>query len=65
MTASEVAKSATSKLPKSIRSVCDFARIKIEDISWFITHQPSKPVLDSLEQELELLPGKVQVWRLV
>lgn len=59
MTASEVAKNATSKLPKSIRSVCDFARIKIEDVSWFITHQPSKPVLDSLEQELELLPGKL------
>jgi 3-oxoacyl-[acyl-carrier-protein] synthase-3 len=59
MTASEVAKSATSKLPKSIRSICDFAQIDLEDISWFITHQPSKPVLDSLEQELGLSPGKL------
>jgi 3-oxoacyl-[acyl-carrier-protein] synthase-3 len=59
MTASEVAKSATTKLPKSIRSICEFAQIDVQDVTWFITHQPSKPVLDSLEQELRLAPGKL------
>jgi 3-oxoacyl-[acyl-carrier-protein] synthase-3 len=59
MTASEVAKSANSKLPKSIKSICEFSGISVADISWFITHQPSKPVLDSLERELGLQQGKL------
>jgi 3-oxoacyl-[acyl-carrier-protein] synthase-3 len=59
MTASEVAGSATTKLPKSIKSICDYAKIGVKDVSWFVTHQPSKPVLDSLEKELGILPEKL------
>lgn len=59
MTASEVAKSATTKLPISIKSICDYAKIAVSDISLFVTHQPSKPVLDSLEKELGILPEKL------
>ena len=59
MAASEVAKSATTKLPKSIKSICDYVKIGVKDVSWFVTHQPSKPVLDSLEKELEILPEKL------
>ena len=59
MNASEVAKSATVKLPASIRSVCDFSEISTDEITWFVTHQPSKPVLDSLEENLKLEPGRL------
>lgn len=59
MTASEVAKSATTKLPKSIKSICDYAKISVKDVSLFVTHQPSRPVLDSLEKELGILPEKL------
>jgi 3-oxoacyl-[acyl-carrier-protein] synthase-3 len=59
MNASEVAKSATVKLPASIRSVCDFSGISTDEVSWFVTHQPSKPVLDSLEESLKLMPGRL------
>ena len=59
MTASEVAKSAMTKLPKSIKSICDYAKIGVEDVSWFVTHQPSKPVLDSLEKKLGILPERL------
>lgn len=52
MNASEVSKSATAKLPASIRSICDFSGISVEEIDLFVTHQPSKPVLDSLEESL-------------
>ena len=59
MNASEVAKSATAKLPASIKSVCDFSGISTDEVNWFVTHQPSKPVLDSLEQSLKLAPGRL------
>ncbi len=59
MDSSEVAKSATSKLPASIRSISAFSGISIDEIDWFVTHQPSKPVLDSLEEELAIKPGRL------
>lgn len=59
MNASEVAKNATVKLPASIKSVCDFSGISTDEVSWFVTHQPSKPVLDSLEESLKLAPGRL------
>lgn len=59
MNSSEVAKNATSKLPDSIRSVSKYSGIKTGDIDLFITHQPSKPVLDSLEEQLKIAPGRL------
>lgn len=59
MDSSEVAKSATVKLPASIRSICDSSGISTDEITWFVTHQPSKPVLDALEAELKIKPGRL------
>jgi 3-oxoacyl-[acyl-carrier-protein] synthase-3 len=59
MNSSEVAKSATVKLPASIRSISAFSGISTDEIHWFVTHQPSKPVLDSLEAELKIAPGRL------
>jgi 3-oxoacyl-[acyl-carrier-protein] synthase-3 len=59
MNSADVAKNATEKLPASIRSICDFSGLTIGAIDWFITHQPSKPVLDSLESELGIAPGRL------
>lgn len=59
MNSSEVAKNATEKLPASIRSICDFSGISTDEVNWFVTHQPSKPVLDSLEEELMIAPGRL------
>jgi 3-oxoacyl-[acyl-carrier-protein] synthase-3 len=59
MDSSEVAKNATRKLPASIRSVSKFSGISTDEINWFVTHQPSKPVLDSLEEELKIKPGRL------
>ena len=59
MNAAEVAKNAKLKLPASIRSVSEFSGISVSDISWFVTHQPSKPVLDSLEEQLKIAPGRL------
>lgn len=59
MNSREVARNAKEKLPQSIRSISQFAKVEIQDIDWFITHQPSKPVLDSLESELDIRPGRL------
>ncbi len=59
MNSSEVAKNAVVKLPASIRSISEFSGISTDEINWYVTHQPSKPVLDSLEEELRILPGRL------
>jgi 3-oxoacyl-[acyl-carrier-protein] synthase III len=59
MNAKEVSQNATTKLPASIRSICSYAGIEPKDISLYVTHQPSKPVLDSLEASLNLEPGRL------
>jgi len=60
MNAKEVSAYASKTLPESVKSVCDFAKVSVEDISYFFTHQPSKPVLDNLENALELKKGVLQ-----
>jgi 3-oxoacyl-[acyl-carrier-protein] synthase-3 len=59
MNSSEVAKNATVKLPASIRSISESSGISTDEIAWFVTHQPSKPVLDLLEEELKIKPGRL------
>ncbi|CAN2228443.1 FabH 3-oxoacyl-[acyl-carrier-protein] [Candidatus Nanopelagicaceae bacterium] len=59
MNAGEVAKNANEKLPASISSISEFSGISTDEIKWFVTHQPSKPVLDSLEETLQIPPGRL------
>lgn len=59
MNSKEVALSATTKLPASIQAVCNYANVKVSDIQYFVTHQPSKPVLDKLEETLEISEGRL------
>ncbi len=59
MDSAEVSRHAREKLPNSIRSICNSSGITVNQVDWFVTHQPSKPVLDSLERELEILPGRL------
>jgi 3-oxoacyl-[acyl-carrier-protein] synthase-3 len=59
MNSAEVARNASAKLPDSIRSVSRFSGILTSEINWFVTHQPSKPVLDALEEELQISEGRL------
>jgi 3-oxoacyl-[acyl-carrier-protein] synthase-3 len=59
MQSSEVAKTAKTKLPQSIRSISEISGLSTDEITWFVTHQPSKPVLDALEAELKIKPGRL------
>lgn len=59
MNSSSVAKNASEKLPASIRSICKLSEISVNEIDWFVTHQPSKPVLDALVEELDVSPDRL------
>lgn len=59
MNSKEVSKNAFEKLPSSIRSICESSGISVDQVDWFVTHQPSKPVLDSLEKELDIPAGRL------
>ena len=59
MNSAEVAKNATEKLPASIRSISEYSGLTTDKIDWFVTHQPSKPVLDSLENVLGIPPERL------
>jgi 3-oxoacyl-[acyl-carrier-protein] synthase-3 len=54
MNSKEVSKNATLKLPDSIRNICKYLEIQVEDISQFFTHQPSKGVLNKLLDTLKI-----------
>lgn len=56
MQSKEVAIFAAQKLPESIQILCKKIGIKVQSISHFCTHQPSKPLLDKLELALKLKP---------
>ena len=58
MNSKEVSKNASSKLPDSIKKVCNHLEIQVSDISQFFTHQPSKGVLDKLLHTLEIPESK-------
>jgi 3-oxoacyl-[acyl-carrier-protein] synthase-3 len=60
MNSKEVSIFASKTLPESVKSVCDFAEVSVSEISYFFTHQPSKPVLDNLENALKLKKGVLQ-----
>ena len=59
MNSKEVASNASTKLPESIRSIANYSSILVSEIDLFVTHQPSKTVLDSLENSLNIPSGKL------
>ena len=58
MNTREVYESATTKLPDAIRLACSKVGIEVRDIANFFVHQPSKPVLDQLQSELNVSDEK-------
>lgn len=57
MTGSLVKKKATKELPRALKKLVEDLGFQIDEITAIFPHQPSKPVLDELEQALNLRPG--------
>ena len=57
--AKEVTKNAVQKIPAAILEICHEVNLKPEDISHYFTHQPSKIVLDKVEERLGVKPNSI------
>jgi 3-oxoacyl-[acyl-carrier-protein] synthase-3 len=50
----EVFKFAVTRLPRSVKAVCDKAKIAITDIDWFIAHQANQRINEAVADKLKL-----------
>ncbi|HYJ10744.1 MAG TPA: beta-ketoacyl-ACP synthase III [Polyangiaceae bacterium] len=50
----EVFKFAVTRLPKSVRAVCEKARVAVEDIDWFVAHQANQRINEAVADKLKL-----------
>jgi 3-oxoacyl-[acyl-carrier-protein] synthase-3 len=59
----EVFKFAVTRLPKSVKAVCEKARVSPSDIDWFVAHQANQrineAVADKLKLPLEKFPSNI------
>ncbi len=59
MTGREVFKHAVTKLPRSVRAACASAKVKLEQIDWFIAHQANDRINDAVRERLGVPAEKV------
>jgi 3-oxoacyl-[acyl-carrier-protein] synthase-3 len=50
----DVFKFAVTRLPRSVKAVCDKARIELTDIDWFIAHQANQRINEAVAEKLKL-----------
>ncbi len=50
----EVFKFAVTRLPRSVKAVCDKAKIAPTDIDWFIAHQANQRINEAVAEKLKL-----------
>src|SRR4029079_6965431 len=54
----EVFKFAVTRLPRSVKAVCDKAKIALTDIDWFIAHQANQRINEAVAEKLKLALDK-------
>lgn len=55
----EIFKHAVTKLPRSVRAVCEKAGVGLEEVDWFVAHQANARINDAICERLKVDPGKV------
>ena len=50
----DVFKFAVTRLPRSVKAVCDKARVELTDIDWFIAHQANQRINEAVAEKLKL-----------
>ena len=55
----EVFKQAVSKMPESVRAVCEAAGVEVNDIDMLLIHQANLRIVESVAKQLALPPEKV------
>jgi 3-oxoacyl-[acyl-carrier-protein] synthase-3 len=55
----DVFRHAVEKLPRSVHAVCNSARVKLEQIDWFIAHQANQRINELIRERLGVPAEKV------
>lgn len=55
----EVFRQAVTLLPKSVKRVCNQAKVSMDQIDWFIAHQANQRINDAVRERLKLPEDKV------
>ena len=55
----EVFRHAVEKLPRSVRAVCSQAKVRLEQIDWFIAHQANQRINELIRTKLDVPTEKV------
>jgi 3-oxoacyl-[acyl-carrier-protein] synthase III len=55
----DVFRHAVEKLPRSVHAVCNQAKVKLEQIDWFIAHQANQRINELIRERLDVPPEKV------
>ncbi len=59
MSGREVFKEAVSRMPQSVRAVCDAAGVQVSDIDLLLIHQANLRIVEGVAKQLALPPEKV------
>ncbi len=55
----EIFKHAVTKLPRSVRAVCERANVSLGDLDWLIAHQANQRINDAIGERLGVDPSRV------
>lgn len=55
----EIFKHAVTKLPRSVRAVCEKAGVSLDEVDWFVAHQANARINDAICERLKVDPRKV------
>jgi 3-oxoacyl-[acyl-carrier-protein] synthase-3 len=59
MNGPEVFRHAVSKLPNTVRAACDRARVRLDEVDWFIAHQANDRINKAVRERLGVPAEKV------
>jgi 3-oxoacyl-[acyl-carrier-protein] synthase-3 len=59
MNGPEIFKHAVTKLPRSVQAACASARVRLDEVDWFIAHQANSRINDAIRERLGVPADKM------
>jgi 3-oxoacyl-[acyl-carrier-protein] synthase III len=55
----DIFRQAVTLLPRSIRRACELAKVRVDQVDWFIAHQANQRINDAVRERIGVPPEKV------
>ena len=59
MNGPEIFKHAVTKLPRSVQAACANARVRLDEVDWFIAHQANSRINEAIRERLGVPADKM------